>query len=155
MATLRPAQLGKPLTDQATRPSRGPTEPTPARKPGWGTWLAIVGLGLLTLETALLGLGFAAIASGILGGSSQTFTSIALPIVTAVAIYSLLAIALARGNRIGFVIALLLGLVPVVSWAYLVASANPLSFKLIPLLFAVPSVLVVAGLIASWREFWR
>lgn len=132
-----------------------PPELAPARKPGWGTWLAIVGLGVLTLEGVLFALAYAAIASGILGGSSQSFTSIALPMVSAAAVYLLVAIALARGNRIAFVIALLLSLVPALSWGYLLATANPLSFELIPLLFVVPSILVLAGLTASWRHFWR
>src|SRR5688500_8286416 len=57
-------------------------------------------------------------------GSSQTFSSIALPLLVGVLLCAILAISLNRRLRAAYVITLVLGILPAFSWAYLVVADN-------------------------------
>ena len=69
----------------------------PERAHGWPARLAIVGLCVMAIEYVLAGLGFAAIGSGILGGSSQAFASVALPLLVGALLVALPAIMVVAG----------------------------------------------------------
>jgi len=120
----------------------------------WPIWLATAGLVMIGLETVLVAPASAALTAATRGGSTLGIESIAVQVLLVGLIVPLLAIGLASRSRLAYVVALVIGLVPAASWAYLFAVGDPAARPL-TLLLVTPSVLIVVGLLLAWDAFWH
>ncbi len=120
----------------------------------WPTWLAIVGLGLLALESVLVAPSSAPLAAEVMPhalGLQSMLTQILLAGVLLIGLSAGLAIR----SRVAYVVALVIGLVPLAAWMYLLFSNDPVARQPLAIYVVTPPVLVVIGLIEAWPAFWE
>jgi len=125
------------------------------RRLGWPAWFAIIGMVLTTMVVLFAGLSFASLAASALGDSSMSLAAALIPVLLGGAACALVVIGLLRRSRTAWVIALLLGAFTLFAWADLMLSRSTSAVEPIAILFGVPALMIVIGLAASWREYWR
>ena len=125
------------------------------RKLGWPAWFAVVGMVLTTMVVLFAGLSLATLAGSMLGDSSMSLAASLIPVLLGGAACALVVMGLLRRSRTAWVIAFLLGAFTLYLWAELMLSPRTFTFEPIPILMGVPALMIVIGLAASWRDYWR
>ena len=119
------------------------------------TWLAIVGLGLLALESVLVAPSSAPITAEVIEAPHLGIQSMLTQILLAGALLIGLGAGLAIRSRIAYLVALLIGMVPLGVWMYLLFANDPIARQPLTMFVVTPPVLVVIGLVEAWPAFWE
>jgi len=121
----------------------------------WPIRMAILGLGLLGLEAVIVAPASAPSATEIFGRQHFVLQSLATQFVLVAALLTVLAAGLTMRSRGAFVVASLVGLVPLGAWMYTLAILDPVARQPLALLVVTPPLLVVVGLLEAWPDFWE
>ncbi|HEY8170045.1 MAG TPA: hypothetical protein VIH24_02965 [Candidatus Limnocylindria bacterium] len=120
----------------------------------WPTWLAILGLGLVALESVLVAPSSAPIASEVFATHQLGLQSMLTQILLAGGLLIGLAVGLALRSRVAYLLALGIGMVPLGAWMVLLFSSDPVARQPVAIFVVTPPMLVVIGLVEAWPSFW-
>ena len=121
----------------------------------WPIGMALAGLSLIGLETILIAPASAWFALRLF---DESFWPIESVIVQALLVAAcLLAMFLALGNRsrVAYVVALLVGVGPTITWLYLAATGDPAAIDRTVVRVCAASLLILTGLGFAWPSYWH
>lgn len=113
-------------------------------------WMAVIGLAVMGLESILIAPASASLTSALVDRPFLGLESVLTQVLLVGVGVTVLTIGLLRESRLAFVVALLIGLVPVVGWFSLLAAHDPLTIHHVTVRLAASSLLVLAGIGLSW-----
>lgn len=117
--------------------------------------MALTGLALIGLETVLIAPASAWFALRLFDESFWPMESVIVQAVLVSACLLVMFLALASRSRLAYVVTLLVGLGPAITWLYLAATQDPAAIdRTVVRLFAA-SLLILTGLGFSWPSFWH
>ena len=120
----------------------------------WPIFMALAGLALIGLETILIDPASAWFALRLFDESFWPIESVITQALLVAACLLVMFLALGYRSRLAFVIALVVGLGPAITWVYLAATQDPAAIdRTVVRLFAA-SLLVLTGLGFGWSSFW-
>jgi len=132
-----------PVADRTAAESPA-TAPRPL---GWGAGLAVAGMALFAVGLLFIGMAF----------DSMTVDQPGqwMPIYIALGVMALLVMGLARRSRIAFAATIALAGYQLLTSVLAIARTGLVGAWQFGLISVVPALLVLIGLAASWRAYWR
>lgn len=121
----------------------------------WPIHLAAAGLAIMGAESVLVAPASASLAAAILPAFPLTLQSVLTQILLVGTIVLVLAMGLEGRSRGAYVAGLAIALVPLASWAYLLATRDPAAMQRPMTLLVLTPLLVLAALVWAWPEFWQ
>jgi hypothetical protein len=119
----------------------------------WPIVMALAGLALLGLETVLIAPASAWFALRLFDESFWPIESVIVQAVLVAAGLLVMFLALGSRSRIAYIVALLIGLGPAITWLYLASTQDPAAIdRTVVRLFAA-SLLILTGLGFAWPSF--
>lgn len=112
--------------------------------------LGLLLLGIETIHIAPASTQAWVVVGGMPLGLQSTITQVILVALVMI----VLVLGLEIGSRLAWVVALVIGGIPLLAWLALVAAGHPTVLEPMPVRLAATSLLVVAGLGVEWPIFW-